>query len=179
LAKTLQAEIVSPGQELRELASYNGVVGDEAQRIIRAAAPVPDEMLWTMLSRHQSNRVLLDAVPRNTRQVNLLTSFARENHYEIIAIHLLLPRRVALDRLTKRRSSGEDKRHCSCDRQLYQRLDDKLPGTVTARFDKYEQEVVPAANRLALQFECQEIDASRELSDVMMSIMSWLKSIGA
>jgi adenylate kinase family enzyme len=182
LAKALRAETVSPGQELRKMAARDGAAGNEAQQIIRAAAPVPDGMLWSMLTRHRSKWVILDAVPRNFGQLTLISDFAKANFYEIVGVHLILPRQIALDRLTKRRTSAEceqsargENAHCGCGEQSHQRLDDILPETLAARFDRYEQEVVPTAHELAAQFRCQDFDASRDLSDLMTSVMSWLR----
>jgi adenylate kinase family enzyme len=185
LAERFAVEPISPGRELRKLASKGGHVGEEAERLIRAAAPVPDDiMLRWMLTEHGSGPLILDGVPQNVQQVNLLADFATHYGYRQIGVHLRLRRSVALDRIAGRwycdqcgRPVPNGEPDCSCNAPLSRRLDDTLTATVTARFRRYRHDVVPAASRFAMQFEYREFDASQDASAVVESVTCWVESL--
>jgi adenylate kinase len=181
LAETFVAETVSPGHELRRLAARGGPVGEEAKRLISAAAPVPDSMLWWMLTEHGSGPLTLDGVPQNIAQVELIVNFAAEYYYRLAGVHLILSRDIARDRILNRwycaqcrepADNGEP--CCDCGGTLYQRFDDTMASTISARLNRYERDVVPAATKFSALFEYSEFDASNDFDDLFARVKAWI-----
>jgi len=184
LANMLEAEIISPGRELRRLSARGGHVGEEAKRLIHMAAPAPDIMLWWMLTEHGSGALILDGVPQNIRQVSLLADFASQFYYHLVGVHLLVSREIALNRILNRwyctqcrQSFSNGEAGCDCGARLYQRLDDTMATTVSARLDRYERDVTPAAAKFSAQFRYQEFDASNDPKNLLMRVRGWIKSL--
>lgn len=185
LAGKLKVATVSPGRELRRLAARGGPVGKEAQRIIRLAAPAPDTMLWWMLTEHGARTLILDGAPQNVSQISLLANFATQYCYRLVGIHLLLSTDLALERIASRWYCSKCRKPvldgepgCSGGATHYRRFDDTVASTVTARIQRYERDVLPAAACFAELFEYREFDGSNNSQETLTSVSEWIESLG-
>jgi adenylate kinase family enzyme len=185
LGQLFNAEIVSPGLELRRMAANGGKMGREATQLILTGASVTEAMFWSMLANHQSELLVFDNAPQTVGQVRILTEFAADQAYDVVGVHLLVNERIARVRTTSRLSCKRCSQpakglqpNCTCGEPLVRRSDDKLASVFAERLRRYESEVRIAAEEFASLYPYREFDATLSSKRILEGVVAWLRYLG-
>jgi adenylate kinase len=158
LAKHYGAPHISTGNMLREAVAQGTEFGRQAKQYMDSGALLPDEIMLGIIHDRfdqpdvQTNGFLLDGFPRTVPQSEALLDLTPVD----LAVDLVVPRDVVLERLSSRRvcsncgaiySLSEPPTHpwtCDvCGGEVVQR-DDDTPEAINRRLEVYERDTVPA-----------------------------------
>lgn len=147
LAEQFGYRQLSTGALLRDAIADGASLGDLAAPFVSAGELVPDDLLVPLIAEEldragtRSETVLLDGFPRTLDQLDLLDDLL-DGGSSLLALHLTVPRHVALDRLAGR---GRD--------------DDTLPA-IERRLDLYDDETRPLLHQLSMQGRLVSVDGT-------------------
>ncbi len=155
LAETLKILHISSGDLLRNL--EQGELKEKVDSYINKGDLIPDELLIKIIEQRLKqpdckNGFILDGVPRNLNQVNLLKKIAKFDK----VIEITIPDETAVKRISSRLSCKKCKKVYNvitnppkqenicdlCQEELYRRADDN-PEAIKKRLETYHKETKP------------------------------------
>jgi adenylate kinase len=171
---------ISTGDIFRANLKANTPLGQEAKTFMDRGELVPDSVTNAMVKdRLQlddvANGFLLDGVPRNVAQAEVLRAILAEKRTPLDAVlELSIPNEVIVGRLSSRLTckscgapSPSDATSCSAcgATDLYQRADDS-PEVITKRLDVYEEQTAPIVHFYRTEGLLITIDAEGEVAEI-------------
>ncbi|MBN1941439.1 MAG: adenylate kinase [Candidatus Diapherotrites archaeon] len=188
---------ISTGELLREEIKTGSDLGKKVEEIINRGELVSDELVAEMLKSRLSlddaqKGFILDGFPRTVNQAKALDALLEKSGKKIQAVlNFVAPDSVLLERLTGRRTCKKcgtiyhtknmpPKKEGICDKcgsELYQRDDDKEQA-IKKRWQAYEEQTKPVLEYYRKQGKLEEIDASKEVSEIYPKIGEALSKRG-
>ncbi len=168
------------GGALRKLASMDSELAQKIKKILEAGRLVPNEVVMEIVEDFLKNltsgtAALFDGIPRNEEQALSLETLFKKYGREFTAVLLIIPKKVAEERLLKRRICEKCKKvfppsytgkTCdSCSGKLVTRPDDTKE-SIRTRFNIFETETMPVIERYRNEKKLIEIDGNGEISEV-------------
>ncbi|OGD17519.1 adenylate kinase [Candidatus Atribacteria bacterium RBG_19FT_COMBO_35_14] len=183
VAKRLQVEfnipVISTGVILREAVDKKNKLGIEAENIMRKGGLVPDHIILEIIKERIKqedckNGYIFDGFPRNIEQANSLEKLNKElNEYIDYVFYFEIPFSEIIKRLSNRRvcrkcgtnynlvfnPPKKDNTCDICNRELYQREDDKEE-TIKNRLEVFAKQTIPLKNYYKEKKLLKVIDAN-------------------
>ena len=183
VAKRLQVEfnipVISTGVILREAVDKKNKLGIEAENIMRKGGLVPDHIILEIIKERIKqedckNGYIFDGFPRNIEQANSLEKLNKElNEYIDYVFYFEIPFSEIIKRLSNRRvcrkcgtnynlvfnPPKKDNACDICNRELYQREDDKEE-TIKNRLEVFAKQTIPLKNYYKEKKLLKVIDAN-------------------
>jgi len=197
LAKKFKLEHFSSGEALRQRQKVGDFTAKKLKEVMNKGKFVPESTvckIWMdKLEEFKKKRNfegwIYDGGPRFMLEAKLLDIALRwyewHKNKKFILIHI--SKKVALDRLTKRRQCkkckklipwiGKFKNLKKCDKcggELMYRLDDK-PSAIRKRLEEFEDHIVPVINYYKNQDRVIEINGEQSIENVFKDILKALK----
>ena len=153
LARRLGVEHVSTGALLRDAIREDTSLGRAAATAVERGEPVADDLVVGMVAERLAlasalgRGVVLDGFPRSVTQAERLAALT-STHPIDLAIHLDVPRAVAVNRIQNRHVcepcgwTGTDPRCARCGGRTTRRADD-WPAAIGRRMHEHEQQIGP------------------------------------
>ncbi len=186
LLKRYNYEILSIGEILRKITNENNELSLKIKNKINKGEFVTLDIIKNILEKYLLNdNFILDGIPRNLEQANLLDIFIKNKNWKnICCINLLVDKNLLIQRLQKRKictkcqgsmpSETKNCIYCECD-HFEKREDDKLLSVVNKRLDKFYKEIQEIKNFYQLQNSYHEIEANEDPLSVQEKILKILK----
>ncbi len=181
---------LATGDMLREAVRNGTELGMKAKTYMDSGALVPDDVIIGLMTEKIASAeggVILDGFPRTVEQADAL---ARQVDVDL-ALDLVVPDDVLLERLTERRScpdcnavyhltSNPPKAEGVCDRcggRLYQRDDDKAE-TVRRRLDVYRENTMPLVGYYRGEGVLVEVDGTGAIDEISRKVEAAVQRFG-
>jgi adenylate kinase len=151
LATRLDIDHISTGELLRAAARDGTVLGRASQAYLVRGEPVPDDLVAGVVAERlalaaaEGRGVVLDGYPRTVGQADRLSRLIEPARIDL-AVHLDVPRSVAVERIQNRRMCtachriGVDARCAVCGGSTTRRADD-WPAAIGRRMSDYAREI--------------------------------------
>jgi adenylate kinase len=197
LAKKFKLEHFSSGEALRQRQKVGDFTAKKLKEIMNKGQWVPEstvckiwmDKLEKLKGKRNFKGWIYDGGPRFMLEAKLLDIALRwyewHKNKKFILIHI--SKKVALDRLTKRRQCkkckklipwiGKFKNFKKCDKcggKLMYRLDDK-PSAIRKRLEEFEDHIVPVINYYKNQDGVIKINGEQSIENVFKDILKALK----
>jgi adenylate kinase len=186
---------ISAGDQLRELAKQEeSPLREQAESLMLKGALMPDELLISVAiaplqaTYHTSRGFILDGVPRNPTQANIVaTSLGELGMYTIKAIHI----HVSLEQVHKRIAQrlvcencqapsgypGSQTRCDFCDSVLISRNDD-MSNIIVERWQEHFRQTGPLIQNYEREGKLIQINGDRSIHIVFAEIINALRLAG-
>ncbi|MFZ5365079.1 MAG: adenylate kinase family protein [Patescibacteria group bacterium] len=191
LAAARQLPLISTGALLRKEVQQETPIGRDIKNDLYSGELAPDDIVNKMILHILDDtgpNFILDGYPRNINQARTIVGFLKEKKWSMIIFELKLPDRIAIERISGRRTCGcgrvyhlvydppKNDEICDvCGRKLAIR-DDQRPSVVKNRLDLYHDITEPMIKYLQSQhdidIEYHQIDSTRDINDVFKDITS-------
>lgn len=199
VAKRLQVEfnipVISTGVILREAVDKKNKLGIEAENIMRKGGLVPDHIILEIIKERIKqedckNGYIFDGFPRNIEQANSLEKLNKElNEYIDYVFYFEIPFSEIIKRLSNRRvcrkcgtnynlvfnPPKKDNTCDICNRELYQREDDKEE-TIKNRLEVFAKQTIPLKNYYKEKKLLKVIDANLS-ENAFLAIKKFLRGM--
>lgn len=182
LSRHLNSEYIEMGALLRKVATENSEFGKHVKSQIEKGLLLDDAELIGIIDTKLKDltaetKVIFDGVPRKVKQAEYLVNYLKEHgRQNIITIYILVPRHLAIERLSKRLicsacehpeiKNSDSNQVCSlCGGALIRRQDD-VPELINKRLDLFEEETLPAIDFLKKETRLVRVDGSEPIIPV-------------
>jgi adenylate kinase len=190
LAKAFGFVRISAGDQLRELVSHGDDISEQIKSMMQRGALMPDELLMSVVitpiqaSYDSSKGFILDGVPRNLSQANLLNASLKVMKMHSMKVVYLT---TSLEEIKKRIARRQICKNCQapsgykgsqskcdfCEGELVKRMDD-ISEAMSERLREYLKQTEPLIQAYGSTGNLVQIDGNRPIHIVLAEIIKAL-----